>query len=191
MVDDFYHRSLVSIIRHKFSSLSDYHLFHTEPHEVHWQTSNSWNQLQVQGELYNSPSFIDTHQEVQDLPREPGCNLPQVIAVLMFWSDATRLTSFGNAKLWPLYLFFRNDLKYYRCKPSCHLCEHVAYFQTVNPPDFSCDSRLLIILNFTTAPWLLQRFCYNANGRRKSSKLSTLDSLQTWPFPCTIENSLG
>jgi hypothetical protein len=133
VVDDFYHRSLVSIMRHKFSGLSDCHLFHTKPHEVHWQTSNFQNPVRVQGELYTSPSFIDAHREVQDLPGEPGCDLPRVIAALMFWSDATRLTSFGKAKLWPLYLFFGNDSKYRRCKPSCHLCEHVAYFQTVNP----------------------------------------------------------
>src|SRR5882762_6805614 len=25
-------------------------------------------------------------------------------------------------------LFFGNDSKYHQCKPSCHLCEHVAYF---------------------------------------------------------------
>jgi Plavaka transposase len=118
---------------YKFSKLSDRHLFHTKPHEVHWQTSNFQNPFQVQGELYTSPSFIDAHREVQELPGEPACNLPRVIAALMFWSDATRLTSFGKAKLWPLYLFFGNDSKYRRCKPSCHLCEHVAYFQTVNP----------------------------------------------------------
>jgi len=50
----------------------------------------------------------------------------------MFWSDATHLTNFSDAKLWPLYLFFGGDSKYLRCKPSCHLCEHIAYFQTVS-----------------------------------------------------------
>jgi hypothetical protein len=131
VVDDFYHRSLVAIIRHKISGLSDGHLFHTEPHEVHWQPQDFDTSIRVQGELYTSPAFIDAHREVQDLPREPGCDLPRVVAALMFWSDATRLTSFGKAKLWPLYLYFGNESKYRRCKPSCHLCEHVAYFQSV------------------------------------------------------------
>src|ERR1700692_4795001 len=49
----------------------------------------------------------------------------------MFWSDATQLTSFGNAKLWPTYMYFGNESKYRRCKPSCHLSNHVAYFETV------------------------------------------------------------
>jgi hypothetical protein len=132
IVDDFYHRKLVSIIRQKISALDNNHLFHTEPHEIFWQPINCPNSIRVQGELYTSPSFINAHRELQDSPKEPGCDLPRVIAALMFWSDATQLTSFGNAKLWPLYLFFGNDSKYIRCKPSCHLCEHVAYFRSVS-----------------------------------------------------------
>ncbi|KAG2049274.1 hypothetical protein BDR06DRAFT_991207, partial [Suillus hirtellus] len=47
----------------------------------------------------------------------------------MFWSDATQLMTFGNAKLWPIYMYFGNEPKYHRCRPSCHLGNHVAYFQ--------------------------------------------------------------
>jgi hypothetical protein len=49
----------------------------------------------------------------------------------MFASDATMLASFGTAKLWPLYLYFGNDSKYRRGKPSENLCEQVAYFEKV------------------------------------------------------------
>jgi len=108
------------------------HQFHFEPHELLWQRNKDTDPVRVQGELYTSPAFIDAHRKLQDSPREPGCDLPRVVIALMFWSDATQLTSFGNAKLWPLYMYFGNDSKYGRCKPSCHLCEHVAYFQTVS-----------------------------------------------------------
>ncbi|KAG1857827.1 hypothetical protein F4604DRAFT_1931350 [Suillus subluteus] len=47
----------------------------------------------------------------------------------MFWSDSTHLTTFGNAKLWPLYMYFGNESKYHCCKPTCNLSNHVAYFQ--------------------------------------------------------------
>jgi hypothetical protein len=50
----------------------------------------------------------------------------------MFASDATMLASFGDAKLWPLYLFFANDSKYQRGKPSLKLGEQVAYFEKVS-----------------------------------------------------------
>jgi Plavaka transposase len=131
-VNDFYHRSLVSIIQEKISGLTDGHRFHFEPYKLIWQCNRAADPVQVQGELYTSPAFISAHQELQNLPGEPGCDLPRVVAALMFWSDSTQLTSFGNAKLWPLYLFFGNDSKYRRCKPSYHLCEHVAYFKTVS-----------------------------------------------------------
>jgi hypothetical protein len=140
VVDDFYYRSLVSVIREKISGMNaaNCHLFHTEPYEMLWQTANHRQPVRVQGELYTSPSFVDAHRKLQDSPPEPGCNLPRAIVALMFWSDVTHLTSFGNAKLWPLYLFFGNESKYRRCKPSCHLCEHVAYFRSVSCyPDVS------------------------------------------------------
>jgi hypothetical protein len=130
-VGDFYHRSLVSVIREKLLGLGADHLFHFEPYKLLWQPTNGSEHIRVQSELYSSPAFIDAHRELQDSPAEPGCDLPRVIVALMFWSDATHLTAFSNTKLWPLYLFFGNESKYRRCKPSCHLCEHVAYFQTV------------------------------------------------------------
>jgi hypothetical protein len=49
----------------------------------------------------------------------------------MFASDETHLTSFGHAKVWPVYLFFGNESKYRRGKPSLHLCNHVAYLKKV------------------------------------------------------------
>jgi hypothetical protein len=132
-IDKFYHRSLVSVIREKLSGSTGSHRhFHYEPFEVNWQPDGVPRPVRVHGELYTSPAFIDAHRELQDSPPEPGCDLPRVVAGLMFWSDVTHLTSFGDAKIWPLYMFFGNESKYFRCKPSCNLCHHVAYFQSVS-----------------------------------------------------------
>ncbi|KIM83849.1 hypothetical protein PILCRDRAFT_68884 [Piloderma croceum F 1598] len=127
VVDNFYYRSLVSVIHEKISGMNaaNHHLFHMEPYEMLWQTENHQQPVCVQGELYTLPSFVDAYQKLQDSPPEPGCNLLRAIIALMFWFDVTPLTSFGNAKLWPLYLFFGNKSKYRRCKPLCHLCEHL------------------------------------------------------------------
>jgi len=130
-VGNFYYRSLVSVIREKILNLRDAHLFHFEPYELIWLSAGHQTSIQVQGELYTSPAFVDAHRELQDSPGEPGCDLPRVIVALMFWSDVTHLTAFGNAKLWPLYVFFGNDSKYRRSKPTCRTCEHIAYFETV------------------------------------------------------------
>lgn len=130
-VADFHHRSLVSIIREKVRNVADSQHFHYDPYEVFWQPTERHQEVRIHGELFTSPTFIDAHKELQNLPGEPKCDLPRVVAALMFWSDATHLTNFGDAKLWPLYMFFGNESKYRRCKPSCNLCEHVAYFEKV------------------------------------------------------------
>ncbi|KAG2336479.1 hypothetical protein BDR05DRAFT_978786 [Suillus weaverae] len=92
------------------------------------------HEVNIQGELYTLLAFIDAHHEFQQCPGEPGCDLPQVVVALMFWSDALHLAMFGNAKLWPVYMYFGNESKYCHCKPSCNLANHVAYFQKVRWP---------------------------------------------------------
>jgi hypothetical protein len=128
-IANFYHRTLTSIIREKLANPTHSPHFHYEPYELIWQPGKE--EVRVHGEMYTSPAFINAHTALQNSPPEPGCDLPRVIVALMFWSDATHLTNFGNAKLWPLYMLFGNESKYRRCKPSCNACEHVAYFETV------------------------------------------------------------
>ncbi|KAG1834610.1 hypothetical protein EV424DRAFT_1310326 [Suillus variegatus] len=126
---DLYHRSIVSIIREKLSNAHDDEYFHYEPYRLQWSAPHLPREVNIQGELYTSPAFMDAHRELQGSPREVGCDLPRVVVALMFWSDATHLTTFGNARLWPVYMYFGNESKYRRCKPSCNLSNHVAYFQ--------------------------------------------------------------
>lgn len=128
---DLYHPPLVSVIREKLSNAQDDKLFHYEPYQLRWSAPHLQHEVTMQGKLYTSPAFVDAHRELQESPGEPGCNLPCIVAALMFWSDATHLTTFGNMKLWPVYMYFGNESKYRRCKPSCNLGNHVAYFQKV------------------------------------------------------------
>lgn len=130
-IGHFYHRSLMSVIREKLKNPSDNLHFHYEPYELLWQSSRSQKPSRVHAELYTSSAFLDVHNDLQESPGEPGCILPRVVVALMFWSDSTHLTSFGNAKIWPLYMGFGNESKYRRCKPSLALLNHVAYFEKV------------------------------------------------------------
>ena len=127
---DFYRRSITEVMRERIAS-ADGHHFHYEPYELYWQPRLEHQPIRIFGELYTSPEFLRIHQELQNSPPEPGCTLPRVVVGLIFSSDVTHLSRFGDAKLWPVYLFFGNDSKYRRCKPSCHLCNHVAYLQAV------------------------------------------------------------
>jgi hypothetical protein len=132
VIGDLYHRSFVSVIREKLANPQDDQHFHYDPFELFWTPPDARHDVRVHGELYTSPAFLDAQRELEESPGEPDCNLPRVIVALMFWSDATHLTSFGTAKLWPAYLCFGNESKYRRCKPTCHLFNHVAYFQSVS-----------------------------------------------------------
>jgi hypothetical protein len=129
---DLYHRSLVEVITERISDPHTGAQFHLEPYELLWKRSDLHREVNIHGELYTSEAFREAHQALQDSPPEPNCDLPRVVVALMFWSDATHLTQFGNSQLWPSYLFIGNESKYRRCKPSCNLCSHVAYFQKVD-----------------------------------------------------------
>ncbi|KAK7696214.1 hypothetical protein QCA50_000867 [Cerrena zonata] len=60
-------------------------------------------------------------------PPEPDCTLERIVCGLMLYSDSTHLASFGSASLWPLYMYFGNQSKYVRVRPSSGSCHHVAY----------------------------------------------------------------
>lgn len=131
IVEDFYHCDILSVLKEKLSKESHNMSFHYEPHKLYWQPKTTSKSIGVYGELYTSLEFNRAHHDLQNSPPEPGCNHPQVIAAIMLSSDSTHLTSFGDVKLTPLYMFFGNDSKARCCKSSCNLCEHIAYFQTV------------------------------------------------------------
>ncbi|KAG1835090.1 hypothetical protein EV424DRAFT_1309386, partial [Suillus variegatus] len=126
-----YHHSLMAILREKLANEQDNKLSHYELYQLCWNPSHLNAEVAIHGDLYTSPAFHEAHTDLQNSPGEPNCDLPQVVASLMFWSDATQLTSFGNAKLWPTYMYFSNESKYHHCKPLCNLSNHVTYFETV------------------------------------------------------------
>jgi Plavaka transposase len=113
---------------------NDFVHFHFEPYELPWKKKDmlECESTRVYGELYTSPAFLTAYEELQNL-KEPGCMLLHVLVGLMLGSDSTHLTSFGSSSLWPCYLYFGNESKHRRSKPSCKLCNHIAYFQKVSP----------------------------------------------------------
>ncbi|KIM66059.1 hypothetical protein SCLCIDRAFT_22270 [Scleroderma citrinum Foug A] len=131
IVEGFYHCSLVDIICENVSDPTHHQLLHYKPYKFHWQPPHKANNVRVYGELYTSESLLTAQCQLQDSLPELRCTLPRHIIGLMLWSDATYLTTFGTAKLWPLYVYMGNKLKYMHCKPSSNLCSHAAYFHTL------------------------------------------------------------
>lgn len=139
-----YHRSLTDIIVSVFQdSISG--TFHMTPFQQQWNTSEE-RTINIYGEAYSSPAFLEAYEDINSLPRDADDDLERVVASLMLWSDATHLASFGDASLWPIYLFFGNQSKYTRGKPTASACHHVAYIPTVSR--FSEDHHLNLLINF-------------------------------------------
>ncbi|KAI0083359.1 hypothetical protein BDY19DRAFT_857627, partial [Irpex rosettiformis] len=61
----------------------------------------------------------------------PAPTIENTIAAMMLWSDSTHLASFGTASLWPIYLYFGNQSKYTRAKPSECASHHIAYLPSL------------------------------------------------------------
>ena len=132
-VDNVYHWSIVDIMESVFSEHVS-STFHFTPFEQCWTTADG-HCVHVYSKAYSSQQMLDAFNEVNALPRDPGDDYEQVVAPLMLWSDATQLVNFGDASLWPIYLFFGNQSKYTCRKPTSGAGHHVAYIPSVSFPD--------------------------------------------------------
>jgi hypothetical protein len=129
-VPGLHYRPLVEVIK---SAIRDAgaRCFHYTPFRQFWAGAPDQPPQRIYDEIYSSEAMAEAHTTLHKQPREPGCMLERVILSLMFWSDSTHLASFGDASLWPLYMFFGNQSKWLRVKPRSDLCHHVAYFPKV------------------------------------------------------------
>jgi hypothetical protein len=129
-VPGLHYRSICSVIKSTFEDASS-SCFHYTPFKKFWKPTADGPPQRIHDEIYSSDAMVKAHEDLQNLPPESSCNLERVVASLMFWSDSTHLASFGNASLWPIYLFFGNQSKWLRGKPRCGACHHVAYIPKV------------------------------------------------------------
>jgi hypothetical protein len=129
------HQKLISVICNAFVDPLA-HLFHYSPFKLFHQNPATKEEERVFSELYDSDAFHVEHEDLQRHgklpPNDPNCKRKKVIAALMFFSDATHLTDFGNAKAWPIYLMFGNLSKYLRSQPNSGAMHHLAYIPSVN-----------------------------------------------------------
>ncbi|KAJ3512823.1 hypothetical protein NMY22_g15219 [Coprinellus aureogranulatus] len=131
VVNGFRYRPLIPIILAKLKDSETSDHFHIVPSELRWQPGEG-EEVRVYSDLYHSDAFLHAYRDIQLLPPESDQDtIPRCIVALMFSSDETMLTSFGNAKLWPVYMLFGNETKYRRGKVSLRLFEEVAYFQSL------------------------------------------------------------
>ena len=104
--------------------------FHLQPFKLYWQHNDDPDDSErLYSELYNSDAFIEEHERIRKAYETPEREI--VVVAMMLWSDSTHLANFGNASLWPIYLYTGNQSKYERCKPSAAAAHHIAYIPKV------------------------------------------------------------
>ncbi|EIW80786.1 hypothetical protein CONPUDRAFT_57709 [Coniophora puteana RWD-64-598 SS2] len=135
-VPNFHHRSLCTIIREVFTQTPS-KSFHYHPFKLFHQSSPERPPERVYQDAFTADAFLDADRKLQESLPEPGCSLPRAVAGIMLWSDATHVAQFGQAKLWPIYVYFANQCKYERGRPSSHAARCVAYLPSL--PDSITD----------------------------------------------------
>lgn len=127
-VEGLLHRRLTEVIRSCYKEKSSSE-FHIAPFEEYWAPNPNSSPERIYSELYNSNALLEEHDRITRQPSSDG--LKKVIMPIMNWSDATHLTSFGDASLWPIYLHNGYQSKYTRAKPTSFAAHHVAYIPKV------------------------------------------------------------
>jgi len=133
-IPDFQHRKICDVIRETFASDPAANSFHYHPYELKWKPPGSDSEERVHGELYTSQAWLDEDVKVQSLaldPTETDRDAPRAIAAMMLASDGTLLGPFASSKAWPIYVYFGNQSKYDRAKPTQHAAHHLAYLPSV------------------------------------------------------------
>ena len=129
------YQNLTSVIRDAFTGPLS-HLLHFSPYKLFHKLPITGEAEWVYGEIYTSDAFLNKTEQVrrhgQLPPNNHGCVREKVVAAVMFASDVTQLTQFGDTKAWPIYFMPGNLSKYVRAKPDSGGLIHLAYIPTVS-----------------------------------------------------------
>ncbi|KAI5980895.1 hypothetical protein EDD15DRAFT_2380722 [Pisolithus albus] len=123
-VEGLHYRKLTEVIKSAFAETSAKE-YNAMPYKLYWQPDDDAPTERVFSEVYTADVMLEEHERIKGQPHD--CSLETVVAGVMIWSDSTHLANFGNAALWPIYLFLGNQSKYICAKPNAFAAHHLAY----------------------------------------------------------------
>ena len=135
------YRDPVEVITKALQEPDLFERIHLRPFEEWWKPSGSDDPVRVYSDVYTSDAMLKADRELQDSERATPSIGPQLETFTMsvgLYSDATNLTAFSHASLWPMYMFIGNESKYIHSKPSSFSAHHIAYLPTVQN-HFTCN----------------------------------------------------
>ena len=107
--------------------------FNYDGFEEWWQPpSSTLPKQRVYHNVYSANAFLQAEAQLRCSIPKGYKGPPRRIAGLMFWSDSTHLTNFGQACLHPIYMAFVNESKANCCHPNKHCLHHIAYMPEVS-----------------------------------------------------------
>lgn len=130
-IEGVHHRKLAEVIKSAFEGPDSLN-YHYTPVKTFWQATPNDKEQRVYGEVYQSDAFWEEHEAIMKSLPETQMDMPVTVAAIMLYSDSTHLANFGSASLWPCYLYFGNQSKYERGKPSAYAAHHLIYIPTVS-----------------------------------------------------------
>lgn len=134
VVDGILYRDIAEVITAELEDAEVFRNVHVTPYKEWWNPGFGDEPIRVYSESYNSDAMLQADAEMRNsptLPHVPDGDLETFIISAILYSDSTHLASFGNASLWPIYLFPGNVSKYIRSKPTSLSAHHIAYIPTL------------------------------------------------------------
>ncbi|TFK84231.1 hypothetical protein K466DRAFT_472786, partial [Polyporus arcularius HHB13444] len=129
------HRSLLELCKGVVTDKTTRHTnnYHWRPHQLWWYPPDapeeSSHPVRVYTDCYNSEAMLEEDKKLRMQARNPADDpaMDYCILPLLIWSDATHLSDFGHASLWPIYVYLGNLSKYVRGRPTEFAAQHLAY----------------------------------------------------------------
>lgn len=146
--------------------------FHIIPFQQYWRPFPSAPSERLYSEIYNSDIHIEEYKQLR--AEMAGSDVDPVIIPILVWSDSTHLSTFGNASLWPAYMYIGSQSKYDRGKPSAFAAHHLAYFPKVCILKFVApESRLIFLCLFSQLDDAIQDFYVKEFGKPATAEVLT------------------
>ena len=103
-----YYRNITQVAQHVLESQASIK-FNYDGFEEWWQPSSPLPKQRVYHNVYSADTFLQAEAQLRHSIPNDYNGPPRRIAGLMFWSDSTHLTDFGQASLHPIYMAFVNE----------------------------------------------------------------------------------
>jgi hypothetical protein len=135
IVSGILYRDVIEVITAELEDPDTFDQVHVVPYKELWTPGPGEEPVRIYSEIYNSDAMLEADMEMRDGLDTAGLDgdLETFIISALLYSDSTHLAPFGDASLWPIYLFFGNVSKYTRSKPTSFSAHHIAYIPTVSP----------------------------------------------------------